>query len=198
LWRTDQPAESPENTVDIGIPWVTRAKLHRFSRRAPRNLNEYEIVNGVLGPSKFPPSADYGLVIFWRNPDQEDSFRRVILCVGGSSYGTGDSVRFVFDNLLLGSVGSTLRMVRTSRRVMRSILSELRHHTNCVFVLLAFEYGDLRQLAEPWTGRAKTGRVVSFAVLDERKDAQKFNQRPGATSGVSMAAPAAPYTEAAD
>jgi hypothetical protein len=185
LWRTDQAEDASENTVDIGIPWITRAKRGIFSRRSAYSLSEYEIINGLLGPANYPPSADYGLVVFWRNPDQEDRFQRIVLCVGGSSYGTGDCVRFVFDNLLLGSVGSKLRLVRTSSQIIRSILSALRRHSNCVFILLAFEYGDLRQLAEPWTGSAKTARVVAFAVLDEEKDRQAFNERPDAPRGIS-------------
>lgn len=177
LWRDEPKQTDTDNTIDVGIPWVSRTKPRGFRRRALRPIKSYDVIDGYLGPKERPPTTDYGLVVFWRNPDLPDDFRRTILCVGGSSYGTGDCSRFVFETLLLGSADSGLQLVQTTKRTVKRILAELRRHESCVFLLLSFGYGDPNQFAEPWTGNAKTATVVAFAALDAQKDRGRCQDR---------------------
>jgi hypothetical protein len=79
-------------------------------------------------------NRDLGAVVIWRNPFTDD-WRRAIMCIGFSSYGTADAARWVFEQLIPSSIGvwvKTFKRYRTARRSVR--------RRECCLVLLEFQY----------------------------------------------------------
>jgi hypothetical protein len=80
-------------------------------------------------------NRDLGAVVIWRNPFTDD-WRRAVMCIGFSTYGTADAARWVFEQLIPGSTAvwvKTFKRYRSARRAVR--------RRECCLALLEFQYG---------------------------------------------------------
>jgi len=79
-------------------------------------------------------TRDLGAVIVWRNPFS-DSWRRAVMCIGFSTYGTADAARWVFEELIPASIGVWLKTFKRYRNARRSL-----RRRECCLALLEFQY----------------------------------------------------------
>jgi hypothetical protein len=80
-------------------------------------------------------TRDLGAVVIWRNPFTDD-WRRAIMCIGFSSYGTADAARWVFEELIPADTKDWIKTFKRYRNVRRSV-----RRRECCLVLLEFRYG---------------------------------------------------------
>ena len=81
-------------------------------------------------------SRDLGAVIIWRNPFTPD-WRRAIMCIGFSTYGTADAARWVFSELIPTSPQDWIRSFRRYSRIRRAM-----HRKELCMALLEFQYSS--------------------------------------------------------
>lgn len=79
-------------------------------------------------------TRDLGAVIIWRNPFSV-AWRRAIMCIGFSSYGTADAARWVFRELIPISATDWIKTFGQYSNIRRAV-----HRKECCLILLEFQY----------------------------------------------------------
>lgn len=80
-------------------------------------------------------NRDLGAVVIWRNPFTDD-WRRAVMCIGFSTYGTADAARWVFEQLIPGSIAVWVKTFKRYRHARRAV-----RRRECCLALLEFQYG---------------------------------------------------------
>ena len=80
-------------------------------------------------------TRDLGVVIIWRNPFTDD-WRRAVMCIGFSTYGTADAAQWVFEELIPGNIGVWVKTFKRYGRARRCV-----RQRECCLALLEFQYG---------------------------------------------------------